>query len=82
MSGDTWKAMAQNMREIESFGKWHVIVIHLYVLIYKSWEKVIHPAGKPKCKLPCCGTDSRNEVEQSNDAWHSFKLLLFEVGWS
>ena len=35
-----------------------------------------------KLALACCGTKSSSEVEQSNDAWQSFKLLLFEVGCS
>ena len=35
-----------------------------------------------KENLACCGTESSSEVEQSNDAWQSFKLLLFEVGCS
>ena len=47
-----------------------------------SCEKGIHLAGKLKCYLPCCGTDSRNEVQQSKDALQSFNLLLFEVGCS
>ena len=53
-------------------------------MFYRSQKEVIQLTDKPKQKenLGCCDTESSNEVEQSNDAWQSFKLLLFEVGCS